>query len=87
MARFRKKPVEIEAVRVSDYRDGIECPQWLLDAIDKRDVVVTPSTVVVGTLEGDMRAQRDDWLIRGVDGEIYPCKPGIFAKTYDELSA
>lgn len=85
MARYRKLPVEIEAVRVVDFREGRETPQWLIAAIASRDVVVTPSTLVIGTLEGDMRAQRDDYIIRGTKGEIYPCKPDIFEMTYEPV--
>jgi hypothetical protein len=52
----------------------------------KRPVVIERSHVVIRTLEGDMRAEPDDWIIRGVRGELYPCKPDIFAATYEEVS-
>jgi hypothetical protein len=38
------------------------------------------------TLEGDMRAQRDDWIIRGTSGELYPCKPDIFSQIYERAA-
>lgn len=44
-----------------------------------------PIRIVIHTLEGDMRAEPGDWLIQGVSGELYPCKPDIFAKTYEVL--
>lgn len=43
--------------------------------------------MVIRTLEGDMKASLGDWIIRGVQGEFYPCKPDIFAQTYDEVSS
>ena len=78
--RFRKKPVEIEAV------------QWLGDNFVKVDRFVTcnhvtnprEGRVAIETLEGTMLARIGDWIIRGVNGEFYPCKPDIFAKTYED---
>lgn len=82
MPKFRKKPVEIEARQVTreDFHDvakwaGIsEC--WGLDA-------PTPA-LHIPTLEGLMLAKLGDWVICGVQGEFYPCKPDIFAATYEE---
>lgn len=54
----------------------------------KRPVVVQAVQVfvpqIIRTLEGDMIASAGDWIIKGVNGEVYPCKPDIFAKTYNE---
>ena len=61
VARFRKKPVIIEA-----YQTEVE--------------------MVISTLEGDMRASPGDWIITGVNGEQYPCKPDIFEKTYEPMN-
>lgn len=41
--------------------------------------------IVISTLEGNMRAEIGDWIIKGVEGEFYPCKPKIFKKMYDEI--
>lgn len=55
----------------------------------KRPVMVeafqAAEPMLIQTLEGTMRAEKGDWVIRGVEGEFYPCKPGIFLKTYDIL--
>ena len=98
MARFRKKPVVIDAVRVkaTDYNgvdwDGSpfsEVPPWLLQAVTSGAVrPVTPRHTdyadwEIKTLEGVMLATPDDWIIRGINGELYPCKADIFAKTYE----
>ena len=61
VARFRKKPVIIEA-----YQTEVE--------------------MVISTLEGDMIASPGDWIITGVNGEQYPCKPDIFDKTYEPMN-
>jgi hypothetical protein len=86
MARYRKLPVEVEAVRVADYRDGLDRPEWMTNAIASGNIALTPSTLIVRTLEGDMRAQRDDYIICGTEGELYPCKPDIFATIYERAA-
>lgn len=88
MAFFRKKPVVIEAVLAHHITgEGGGCfdglPRWLREARDKGQLYPHADHVMIHTLEGDMRAEHDDWIIRGVQGELYPCKPGIFAATYE----
>lgn len=98
MGFYRKKPVVVEAVRFDDVMfDGIgsfsiffdieeDLPKWLRDALtDERIFPVSedPPQLVVRTLEGEMLADEGDWIIRGVKGELYPCKPEIFALTYE----
>ena len=97
MPKFRKKPVEIEAFRYEPTTNGSkyfnEMPQWLQDAYDHDDDIVSnvtskehPETrLKIETLEGTMYANEGDWIIRGVKGELYPCKPDIFAATYDPV--
>ena len=100
MAHFRKKPVIIEAVQFEDVTFGRsgnysiffgtqeDLPKWLRDAlIDERVLPVSdePPQLVVKTLEGEHFASPGDWIIRGVKGELYPCKPEIFAMTYDPV--
>lgn len=88
MAKFRKKPVVIEA-----FRFGVDAPdRWFKDAVDAGHAkVVTPvpgdgdQYAALITLEGTMTAYRGDWIIRGVKGELYPCKPDIFAATYEAV--
>jgi hypothetical protein len=81
--KFRKKPVVIEAVRW----DGNKLAMMRFLG-DERNGTVRPGInttddLIVRTLEGDMRCTLGDWLIRGVKGELYPCKPDIFAATYE----
>jgi hypothetical protein len=92
MAKFRKKPVVIEAVQFTDKMTMMEAPAWLFDAAMKAMGEVgrvwrDGDTLIIGTLEGDMRADLGDWIIQGVKGELYPCKPDIFNATYDVHSA
>ena len=83
MKKFRKKPVVIHAVQW-DGSDNALIDIGVLSR-DKATVVgeLEDGTLEIPTLEGVMKANLDDWIIRGVNGEIYPCKPDIFAKTYE----
>jgi len=82
--KFRKKPVVIEAVQFT--ADGAEDAiafagdDMTLTAGD--DGMVHPA---IKTLEGHLRVSEGDWIIRGVKGEHYPCKPDIFAATYEPV--
>ena len=77
--KYRKKPVTIEAI------------QWLGTNLSEIDDCVGESiankgtTLVIHTLEGDMEASIGDYIIKGVKGEFYPCKPDIFLATYEEV--
>jgi len=83
MARFRKKPVEIEAWCWDGCSTAPERPPWLrgpnVRAVHDEEILL------IDTLEGTMTAMKGDWIIMGVKGEIYPCKPDIFAATYEPV--
>lgn len=110
-SKFRKKPVQIEAMRFFPTpTDGHHLSVWMErsgspflignalepDTLRRPDDLtggrpnaghyIDPETgdLMIRTLEGDMRATPGDWIIRGVQGEIYPCKPDIFEATYEE---
>lgn len=89
MAKFRKKPVVIEAVRWTGRTiEGNETLDWLREALNidpttPGGVIRLADEVHIGTLEGIMVASPGDWIIRGIEGELYPCKPDIFAATYE----
>lgn len=88
--RFRKKPVEIEAMYFSG-RNGARIASWCggrYRSEDKpSDPFDTAHFVDIPTLEGVMTASVGEWVIRGTRGEFYPCKPGPFADTFEEVSA
>lgn len=80
--KFRKKPALIEAMRftrAATSRHGYEVAAWC----GGRFNAGPPCTISIPTLEGVMTASEGDWIIRGVQGEFYPCKPDIFAATYE----
>lgn len=89
MTRYRKKPVVIEAVRYVGGPDGeVEgstVPGWYIDALARGDAAFDEDRdcFVIRTMEGEHIASPGDWIIRGVKGELYPCKPDIFALTYE----
>jgi hypothetical protein len=84
--QFRKKPVVIEAFQFQQPTSVGEAPAWLTEAVTRGDFLVVDGVAHITTLEGIMTAQPGDWIIRGVKGEIYPCKPDIFAATYDQAA-
>jgi hypothetical protein len=76
MAKYRKKPVVIDAVQYDGYnKDAIPC---LCNCTGE-------GNPHIHTLEGSLYASPGDWIIRGVKGEYYPCKPAIFAATYEPV--
>jgi hypothetical protein len=77
--RYRKKPVVIDA-----FRWGVSEPTDWFRAAQERGEIVGFDPLVIKTLEGEMTARGGDWIIRGVKGEIYPCKPDIFLATYEQ---
>lgn len=85
MAKFRKKPVVIEAFKWTGDQDQIEDPEWIVDAIRSGDVFFEDEDprMKIETLEGVMVANPGDYIIKGIKGEIYPCKPDIFQLTYE----
>lgn len=98
--QYRKKPVVIEAFQMTDdVRNAVleftaqpEWPEWLAGAMSKDDDApgcvrwhFVDQSVIIVTLEGNHRADVGDWIIQGVQGELYPCKPDIFEATYDKV--
>lgn len=85
MPMFRKKPVVIEAVQfVGGSVSAMECVRFGgLPETAYTNLADGTEYLQIPTLEGTMRADVSDWIIRGVGGEFYPCKPDIFAKTYE----
>lgn len=83
--KVRKKPVEVEAWQIGDeWFDGPH-PNPLHDPFAGAPVVFSNMhhTVSITTLEGTMTASVGDWIIKGVQGEFYPCRPEIFEATYE----
>lgn len=88
MGYYRKKPVVIEAFQWTGGPDQTEDPEWIVDAMREGKVTITSyqnTMMHIETLEGVMTANVGDYIIKGVKGEIYPCKPDIFEVTYDKV--
>jgi hypothetical protein len=90
MPKYRKKPIEVEAVHYTgDNLGEVEAFMGRQGKVAK-DMLPGPGRglhegVVIYTLEGDMRASVGDWIIRGTAGELYPCKPDVFADVYEPV--
>ena len=88
MARFRKKPIVVEAVQVPplmNIDERVELDDWLVANKGERPCGYVGSKIRISTLEGDMFAQVGDWIIKGVEGELYPCNSDIFVQTYEPV--
>lgn len=91
--RFRKKPVEVEAIQYRPDIPNCEAVARFLGLSDDEwcyfcdDDDHESLTWTIPTLEGNMEASPGDWIIRGVDGEFYVCKPNRFATTYEEVAS
>jgi hypothetical protein len=95
MIKFRKKPVVIEAFQMTESRrrNNFDWPQWLHMAWQKNaeeNGALFPQIrgtgdglLCIKTLEGIHLVNFDDWIIQGIKGELYPCKPDIFSATYE----
>ena len=90
MAKYRKLPVTIEAEHVYKLlnlasNDWNNLPEWVKENYEKGNIVFLNKSLSIMTLEGRMNANYNDYLIKGINGEIYPCKPNIFERTYERV--
>jgi hypothetical protein len=87
--KFRKRPVEVEAWQYieADDKTSIVPPLWLVTAFRNGTIIEREDNkgkyLLIKTLEGAMTASIGDWIIKGVKGELYSCKPDIFEATYE----
>ena len=82
MCKYRKKPIEIEAVKFDGTDESVE---WLLPQLKSGEIGRGCNKLYIKTLEGVMEAKIGDYVIKGINGEFYPCKPAIFEKTYEKV--
>lgn len=81
---YRKKPVVIQALQYLGFdENGEECELFIGDSFESH--LPSRNQLVIRTLEGDLTASSGDYIIRGVQGEFYPCKPDIFLASYEEV--
>ena len=89
--KARKKPVEVEVEQLNSR--GLMGSDWFWDAVSDSKIIIynfgkfypEDAYCEIKTPEGVMTAKTGDYIIKGVDGEIYPCKPDIFKKTYEVI--
>jgi len=97
--KYRKKPIEIEAIQFKDFNIStiVECLEFMGKDTTVHSIVESAAFheycsmvkkqkgLIIKTLEGEMKASIGDYIIKGVNGEFYPCKPDIFEKTYEKV--
>jgi hypothetical protein len=84
--KFRKKPVVIEAIKYQSELGNNRVMNWLSQqGANVKDWLFHDGEITIPTLEGNMKASDGDWIINGVKGEFYPCKPDIFESTYEQV--
>lgn len=83
--KYRKKPIEVDAFRFGENYDVM--PFWVIDASNMGYLKIDfdNDTAAIETLEGNMIANAGDWIIKGIKGELYPCKHDIFIATYEAV--
>ncbi len=92
MSKYRNKPIVVEAFQMTKENRWASSswPDWLKVAWSKKagsegSLYVSSERLLVGTLENILRVDWNDWIIQGVQGELYPCKPNIFEQTYEKV--
>jgi len=97
--KFRKKPIVIEAFQLThEHRlSNTDWPDWMHRAwllvrgepnsLYPTEMMTSGGTLSIMTLEGEHLVNFDDWIIQGIKGELYSCKPDIFSKTYDMVES
>lgn len=86
MPRYRKRPLEVEAIQWDGSKEIADVLHtWSNEKAKLNFLKEDPSVMAlfIDTPEGVMRADRGDWIIKGVKGEVYPCKPDVFDMTYE----
>ena len=89
MAKYRKKSVVVEAMQFTADTEWDDLRQFVTASGFRRHATDADgggwSCLIIPTLEGDMMASEGDWIIKGVKGEFYPCKPDVFEATYEAV--
>ena len=94
MGKYRKRPIVIDAVQFTEKlalelfckrESPIFGKLTPNGSYHPADGIVYEAHIIIDTLEGAMKADINDWIIKGVNGELYPCKPDIFEKTYEPV--
>ena len=97
MNKYRKKPIVIEAIQLQNNYNSIKkCVEFMGQSVNEDLTIernkfedycfiVNEKGMKIPTLEGEMTASINDYIIKGIKGEFYPCKPDIFEQTYEKI--
>jgi hypothetical protein len=84
--KYRRKPVVPVAIEALQFKvtNGIGNHQEIIDFVDQKLTIVDMGdSIIIPTFEGDIKCSLNDYVIKGINGEFYPCKPDVFEKTYE----
>ena len=89
--KYRKKPVEVEAIQLTDKLTGGELYRFfgyegVSDISAREKFEINGTNIIIKTIEGDMTASNSDWIIKGIKGEFYPVKNEIFLESYEAIN-
>lgn len=86
MSKWIKKALEVEAYQWNADEPGNEyVPDWITKALLDYTIIRHRDGLQISTLEGPLVCRKGDWIVKGVEGELYPVKGSIFKKTYDQV--
>lgn len=83
--KYRKKPIVVDAFRWTGGPDQTEDPEWIIEQIKAGNVAFVVGAMIIKTPQKPIVVDAGDYIIRGIKGEIYPCKPDIFEATYEPV--
>ena len=85
--KYRKKPIIVEAFQWTGGPDQADDPEWFAEQIKAGDVAFVVGGMIIKTPQKPIVVDAGDYIIRGIKGEIYPCKPDVFEATYEPVPA
>jgi hypothetical protein len=84
--RYRKKPIEIDAWQWDGNPNSVqESPKWVRDGTKLIHIIDDYFELTISTLEGELTVSPNDYIVKGIYGEVYPCKPNIFEASYEAV--
>lgn len=80
--KYKNKAIEVEAIKW-DGKKLSETPKWIIDAIKNSNIIRANNNIIISTNNGEIKVTPGDYIIKGVDNELYPCKANIFNEIYE----
>lgn len=85
MKEYKRKPIVIKAFKITEKWINENKKQWNIEKSNETGVTITSDGAIINTLSGVTKADIGDFVVQGVEGEFYPCKPNIFHKIYERV--